>query len=364
MRNEDHAVDAHYPHIHDWRSATKVSWICSLCLAPVIIWSVALYGLSAALVWLASIGSALISQLLVDAAFKRFTVVNGSFLLTGILVATTMPPTIAPFIPAASSAFAILIVKGFFGGNGKNWMNPALAGAAFAYVNWPAAMRDFVLPRALSGVDGLSAVTPLTLARDIGVSGQTRVMEALRQSGYPLSALDSSLTGFLNDAIFLPLGARLPEGYMDIALGLKPGTLGESALLVLLAGSIVLISLKLIKLEIPLAMIAGFALLARIFGTGLPGEELFRGDVLYALGSGGFLLAAFFMATDPVSSPVDRSIAALYGLAIGVLCYAFRRWGSYPEGVCFAVLIMNVISPTLERRLEPLLRPRAERTAA
>jgi Na+-translocating ferredoxin:NAD+ oxidoreductase subunit D len=133
-------------------------------------------------------------------------------------------------------------------------------------------------------------------------------MDAFRTVGYPLSSIDTTVTGFLNDSFFSHLGARLPEGYIDLIIGLKPGTLGESALLAILAGSIVLLALGLIKIEIPLGMIVAFSLLSRIFGTGLPGEVLFGGDMLFALSSGGFMLATFYMATDPVTSPVDHRL--------------------------------------------------------
>ncbi|TFG84163.1 MAG: electron transporter RnfD [Spirochaetales bacterium] len=363
MYTQKEFPDTHAPHLHDWRSTSKVVWICSLVLLPVVVWSIALYRWAAITVWLSSVASALLTQLVVDGLFKRFTLRDGTALLTGLLVASAMPPAISPFIPAAASAFAILVVKTLFGGLGGNWMNPSLAGIAFAYANWPVAMREYVLPTVLAGVDGLSSSTPLAFAHGLAGSGQARVMDAIRQAGYPLSGMDESLTGFLNDSIFSHLGARLPEGYIDLAVGFKSGALGESALFAVILASIILLALRLVKYEIPLAILGSFAILAGIFGTGLPGEFIMGGDVLYALSGGGLILAAFFMATDPVSSPVDRKIATIYGLAIGVLCFVFRRWGNHTEGIAYAILIMNVLTPTLERRLEPLLGPKPARTS-
>ncbi len=344
-----------YPHMYDWRSTAKTNWLCAIALLPVLAFSVGLYGLSAAYVWLSSISAALFSQLLADAFARRLSAQDGSFLITGIIVGALMPPGIALHVPAIASIFAILVAKAFFGGYGKNWINPALSGVAFAYANWPAAMRNFVLPRALSGVDGMSAVTPLTLARGIESSSALGAMDAIHSMGYPLSGIDEAVTSFLNDVLFLPLGARLPEGYIDMIVGLRPGTLGESALLAVLAGSIVLMTLRLIKAEIPLAMIGSFSLLAAVFGTGLPGEELFHGDVLFALTSGGFLFAAVFVATDPVSSPLSRRMAGLYGALVGVLSFVFRKWGGYAEGTVYAILIMNALVPSMERRISPLI---------
>jgi Na+-translocating ferredoxin:NAD+ oxidoreductase RnfD subunit len=164
------------------------------------------------------------------------------------------------------------------------------------------------------------------------------------------------VTGFLNDSLFSRLGSRLPEGYVDLIIGLKSGTLGESALLAVLIGSILLLALGLIKAEIPLGMVVAFSLLSRIFGTGLPGEEMFAGDMLFALSGGGFLLAAFYMATDPVTSPVDQRVAGLYGLSIGSIAFVFRRWGAQAEGVIYAILVMNILVPTVERKLMPRIK--------
>jgi electron transport complex protein RnfD len=236
---------------------------------------------------------------------------------------------------------------------GSNWMNPALGGIAFAYANWPDAMRRFMMPSGMVALDGLSSSTPLDIARNFTGTETSRVMDAFRAVGYPLSSIDRTVTGFLNDSIFSHLGARLPEGYVDLIIGLKPGTLGESALLAVLIGSIVLLAFRLIKLEIPVGMIAAFSLLSRVFGTGLPGEVLFGGDMLFALSSGGFMLATFYMATDPVTSPVDQRIAGLYGLGIGALAFVFRRWGAQAEGIVYAILIMNILVPTVERKLRP-----------
>ncbi|MBN2875251.1 MAG: RnfABCDGE type electron transport complex subunit D, partial [Spirochaetales bacterium] len=157
------------------------------------------------------------------------------------------------------------------------------------------------------------------------------------------------VTAWLNDTIFSNLGARLPAGYIDLALGFRPGTLGESALLIVLLGSLVLISLRLIRFAIPVSMLGTFMILVRVFGSGLPGEEVMTGDVLFALSGGGVMLAAFYMATDPVSSPVSKKLCVVYGAAVGTLTFIFRRWGACTESVAYAVLIMNVLTPFLEQ---------------
>lgn len=351
-------INSHPPYIHDWRTSARAVWICTLTLLPIVVWSSIIYGHTAVAVWGVALGSALISEAIASGLLRRWTLGDGSAVLTGLLVAATMPPGVPLYIPAVSVAFAILVVKTAFGGLGTNWMNPALGGVAFAYANWPVAMREYVLPGLVSGVDGVSASTPLLFAKGLTGGLDVRVMDALRGSAYPLSEIDSTITGFMNDNVFSRLGARLPDGYIDLAIGLKPGTLGESALLAILAGSVVLMGLRLIKPLIPVAMLTVFAVLVRLFGTGLPGESFLGGDALFALSSGGVMFAAFYMASDPVSSPLGRMNSLVYGALIGALCFIFRRWGTYSEGVVYAILVMNVMTPFIEKCVLSLTRAR------
>lgn len=348
------------PFLHDWKTTAKVSWIVILTLCPIVAWSGALYGPSALGVWLVSVASALASEAIVCAVRRRWTLGDGSALLTGLLVAAVMPPSISWYIPAISSAFAILVVKAAFGGLGANWMNPALAGAAFAYANWPARMREFVAPRLLSGVDGVSAATPVEFVRGLaGVDG-SRLMDSIHAAGFPLSGIDSKVTGFLNDALFSKLGARLPEGYIDLFIGYRPGALGESALILVLLGAAVLIGLKIIRAEVPVALLVVFTVLSRAFGTGLPGEAFMGGDAIFALAGGGIALASFYMATDPVSSPIGTAISIAYGAGAGALCFALRKWGTFSESVTYALLVMNVAAPAIERAFPAGARRKAE----
>lgn len=349
------------PYVHDWKTSAKAAWICSLTLAPVVAWSLFLYGPGVAVTWLSSLLAAVSAETLACGLSRRWTLGDGSAVLTGLLIAAAMPPFIPFYIPAVSAAFAVLIVKAAFGGLGANWMNPAIAGVAFAYANWPKAMRECVLPRVVAGVDGMSSSTPLSFAKGLASGVDMGIMDALRGASYPLSAVDSSVTGFLNDVLFAPLGARLPEGYIDLAIGFRPGVLGESALIAIALGSIVLVGLRLVKPLVPVAMAVSFSVLVWVFGTGLPGEGFASGDVLFALANGGFLLAAFYLAVDPVTSPVGRAASLAYGIALGAISFAFRRWGAYAEGSVYAILLMNVMTPTLERIVAGLNRGSAAR---
>jgi electron transport complex protein RnfD len=349
MKNSTGDVQSYPPYIHDWKTSARVSWIVTLTLLPVMVWSCVLYGGLAVKVWTVTLLSALLAEAIGSLVLRRWSIGDGSAVITGILVAAVMPPSIPWYVPAVSVTFAILVVKMAFGGLGANWMNPALGGIAFAYANWPARMREFIAPALVSGVDSVSAATPLEFARGLVGGVDSRIMDALHSAGYPLSAFDAKATGILNDVLFTRLGARLPEGYIDLAVGLRPGALGESALLAVLAGSIVLIALGIIRFEIPFGMLSSFAVLVRVFGTGMPGESIFSGDVLFALSGGGIVLASFYMATDPVSSPIGRGKALLYGITAGVLSFILRRWGSFTESVVYAVLVMNVMTPFIEK---------------
>lgn len=351
MKLNKGSSQAYPPYIHDWKTSARAAWICVMTLLPIVAWSSVLYGRGAIQVWVVTLVSALLAEALASGLLRRWSLSDGSAVLTGFLIATAMPPGVSWYIPAVSTVFAILVVKAAFGGLGANWMNPALAGVAFAYANWPTQMREYVLPRLVSGVDGVSAATPLAFARGLDKGLAVRVMDALRGASYPLSKVDSMVSSFLNDTLFSKMGARLPDGYLDLAIGLKPGTLGESALLAILFGSIVLVSLRLIKPVIPGSMLLVFGTLVGVFGTGLPGESFLGGDVLFALSGGSIVLVAFYMAADPVSSPVGWLAGLLYGAAIGALCFVFRRWGAFSEGVAYAVLVMNVLTPFIEKYL-------------
>lgn len=360
MKRKADGGAAYPPYLHDWKTTAKVSWLTAATLLPVVAWSTALYGWPALGVWAVSVFSAIACEAAAGLALKRWTLGDGTAALTGLLVAAVMPPTAPWYMPAASSAFAVLVAKAAFGGLGANWMNPALAGAAFAFANWPTRMREFVAPRLLSGVDGVSASTPMEFARGLaGVDGP-RLMESLHSAGFPLSPIDSRITGFLNDVLFSRLGARLPDGYVDLVIGYRPGALGESALVLVMIGAAILVATKVIKAEIPAAMLVSFALLSRVFGTGLPGESFLEGDALFALSGGGIALASFYMATDPVSSPIGGALSIAYGAGAGILCFALRRWGSFSESVTYALLVMNVVTPAMERAMVGRRRKRAE----
>jgi electron transport complex protein RnfD len=337
------------PHIQGKLSTRRMIWSVVICLLPAGAWGVSVFGMRAAGVLAVSVGSALVCELAAGALARRFSLADGSAFLTGLLVGFLMPPGVPLYVPAAASAFAILIVKQSFGGLGKNWMNPALAGWAFALFSWNESMSHFSIPWAAGGAP--AALTPLaavvsTLADPSGPrSGPFTV---LNSRGYPFSAWDASVVSFINDRILSPLGAALPKGSMDLFVGSVAGPIGTVSALFLLGGAAYLISRRIVRWEIPASYIACFALLTWIFGGVRYGQGFFSGDIPFNVLTGGFLLGAFYMAPDPVTSPLRFTGRMLYGLLIGLFAFLLRFYGSQTEGVCLSILLMNCAVPLID----------------
>jgi Na+-translocating ferredoxin:NAD+ oxidoreductase subunit D len=339
----------------------SLMWGTAAALMPALAWGILRFGPHAAVVAAAAIAGALAGEAVVSALRRRFSLLDGSAFLTGLLVAMAMPPGIRPFIPAAASLFAICVVKGAFGGLGSNWMNPALAGIAFSFINWPAEMRAFAAPADQVGVAALSGATPLAAAR-LAAPG-SGALEAVANAGARFSGTDGAVTDGLNRGIFSFLGADLPRGYIDLFLGNKLGTIGEISAALLLAASILLVSRRMIRWEIPAAISATFIVFTWAFGGLHIGSGLFAGDALFSVLTGSFLLVAFFMATDPVTSPSSRGGMLIYGCGVGTLSFLFRTFGGAPEGTAYAVLVMNCAVPALIGIEESASRKRAARSA-
>ncbi len=331
------------------QSVRSISATVAASLAPTVVAAGFLFGP----VVYAVIGISVATALAVEAAFGAVrgqpTVADGTAVLTGLFVALGMPPGVPLFVPALASAFAVGVVKGCFGGLGSNWMNPALAGIAFAHANWPQAMGAWAMPRVLTGVEGLSGATPLGFVRASAQAAGGSAVQLLKSGGYPGSPFASGITDFLNGLVFDRLGARLPDGYVDMLLGVRPGCIGETAVLALLAGSVVLLVARVVRWQIPAVAFLVFAVLTRLFGE--PSAAPFEGDILFALSTGSVVLVFFYMATDPVTSPVSFLASLAYAALVGGLAFAFRRFGTGSEGTAYAVLIANCLVPLLEKAM-------------
>lgn len=282
-----------------------IALIPALCVA---VWQFGIYPLVVVAV---SAGSAMFFEWGYRKLMKKTNTVGDlSACLTGILLALTLPPTAPWWLPIIGSLFAIVVVKQLYGGIGKNFLNPALAGRAFLLASYALIMGQYAVPSALGGiVDGATMATPLASLYDSGV---------------------------------------MPEYFSvkSMLLGMIPGSIGEISSLALLVGGVYLIARKVISWRIPGAFIGSVAILTVIFG----GEGFGNVEwMLYNLLSGGLILGAFFMATDYSTSPVTLNGQLLYGAGCGALTVLIRYFGGFPEGVSYAILIMNLCTWAIDK---------------
>ncbi len=294
------------PHIRHSDSTRSVMSDVIIALIPALIWGVICFGLRALAVVLLSVGSAVFFEYGFEKLLKRrVTVGDCSAALTGLILGLSLSPSVPYFIPIVGSFFAIVVVKQLFGGLGKNFMNPALAARVFLFA-WPEDMTIFTEPFKRIGI----------------FDGAEEIADAVA-SATPLAALKSG---------------ALPEiAWVDLITGRCEGTIGEVSAVLLIIGGIYLLFRRVITWHIPVAFIGSVALLAFIFPQG----EDVMAFVLCHIFSGGLLIGAFFMATDYVTSPITNEGKLIYGALCGVITVFIRYFGGYPEGVSFAILIMN-----------------------
>ena len=293
------------PHIRGDFRTSRLMLDVVIALIPTLIVGVISLGFRALLVTLVSMAAAVVAELLYSLLFKkRNTLSDCSALVTGILFALTLPATTPYHVVALGSAFAIFFVKLLCGGLGQNIFNPALASRAFMLMLFPVALTRY------AEVDGVSSATPL----------HHMVMPALPE-----------------------------ETVLDMFLGNCPGSIGELSALALIIGGIYLVVRKVISARIPLAYIGTVAVLTLVFSK----TETPVLWMLYSLFSGGLMLGAIFMATDYATSPVTAKGQIVYGIGCGVLTVIFRYFGLFPEGVTYAILLMNACVWVIDRYTAP-----------
>ncbi len=352
MSEPDATAPAHpAPHVRKGASTPELIWSAALCLLPAAAWGIVVFGAPAGFVLLASIGSALVCEALTTVRRRKFTLLDGSAFLTGLMVGCLLPSGAPIHVAAAASAFAIVVVKQTFGGLGRNWMNPALAGIVFARVSWGEA---FVVPVSIrwSGY-GLAPLDALAAELSSPGAGGRGALEALAASGSPVSAVDGRVVGWLN-ARLAPLGVDLPPGAFDLLAGIRAGGIGEIAVLLLVAGGAILAARRIIRWQLPAVYLATFAVLSWVFGGLGAGRGFFTGDVVFHLLAGSLLLVSFFMATDPVTSPLTPAGTIAYGLGLGAATFLLRFYGSMPDGAPLAVILMNCAVPLIDRYARPM----------
>lgn len=317
------------PHIKSRESVEKIMWSVVACLVPPLILSVFVFGLQTLIITLISVASCVAAEAVSQKLLKRpVTIRDGSAVITGLLMAYVIPPGVPYWIPILGAVMAIYVAKHLLGGIGFNIFNPALIGRAFLMATFPVAMTSAWLPPLRDaaiftymgqGVDAVSTATPLYVLKHYGV-------QALMEQFGSMSTI-----------------------YRDFFIGLRPGCIGETSAFLLLLGGIFLIYKRYITWHIPVSVIVSVAFFTWIFG----GDTLFTGNPLLAVLSGGVMLGAFFMATDYVTSPSQMTAKLIFGAGIGALTVLIRIKGGYPEGVCYAILLMNPLVPALEGWFKP-----------
>lgn len=292
------------PHLHSGVTVRQAMWLVVLALAPAALFAVFHFGWYVVAILVTGVLAAVLGEVaILHFQKKPLTVVqDGSAALTGLLLALNVPAGAPLWMVAIGSVLAIAIGKHVFGGLGYNPFNPALVGRAILVSSWPARMTAWV------GPDLVSSATPLALLR---------------------------------------AGEALPA-YSDMLLGFKAGSIGEVAVLLLLVGGVFLIYKKIIDWKIPFFYIATVAFLTWVLpARGQVGY--FSGDPLFHVLSGGLMLGAFFMATDWVTTPVTKLGRVIMGLGAGIITAVIRLYGGLPEGVTYAILIMNGLTPLIDR---------------
>lgn len=326
------------PHLRDSVTIPKIMFTVSLTLVPAGIWSVYVFGIQALWVIMVSIAGAVITEIVCQKCMKRpVTILDGSAILTGLLLAYNLPPSVPLWIPAVGSFVAIFIGKQIFGGLGYNLLNPALIGRAFLMASWPVYMTVYkTIPagsKSLSGIDAITGGTPLALYKDM------RGILIHRTDFLPEQVTNATETIY-----------QLNRDYWKLLFGNVGGCLGEVSALLLFIGACFLLYKRIIGWKIPTAYIGTVAVLTFVFGGT---EGLFTGNALFHILSGGLFLGAFYMATDMVTSPVTFAGRIWFGVGCGILTVIIRLWGGYPEGVCYSILLMNLTVPLLNRATRP-----------
>lgn len=295
------------PHIYKADDTRKLMLDVVIALIPTSLAGVYFFGMKALLLLVLSMASAVLSEFIWQKLMKQTVRVGDlSALVTGLLLGLNLPVGAPWWLAVLGSAIAIVLVKQLFGGIGDNFVNPALASRAILLASWPVHLTRFTLPTAFSGVDAVSSPTVL--------------------AGYQATN-------------------------MDMFLGNIPGCIGEVSKIAILIGLVYLIARRTIFPHVPVIFLGVTALLAWVMGP--QGAFTFDGEPLKAILSGGVMFGAVFMATDYTTNPMTVKGQAWFAVGCGVILSVIRAYGSYPEGVTYAILLMNLVTPLIDKYMKP-----------
>ena len=284
------------PHLWHGLSVNKIMYIVVIALLPPTGTAIYFFGYHALSVIITSVISAVLTEFLVKKMRGKPFIMDGSAIITGLILALTLPPTMNLWMVALGAIFSIAIVKESFGGLGHNIFNPALGARAFLTASFGVEMTTWIAPAGFAA-DAVTTATPLS--KSIVWQG----------------------------------------GHMALFWGNHAGSLGETSTIAIIIGAIILISLRIIDWRIPATYVGTVAILSLIIG---------KDPVLYVL-SGGLLLGAVYMATDYVTSPITHKGRIIFGAGCGIVTIVIRALGGLPEGVCYSILLMNAATPLIDR---------------
>jgi electron transport complex protein RnfD len=328
------------PYLRDRLDTRAIMYAVVVALLPAAAGAYYFFGPRALIViGLASVTAVLTEAFCQKAIRRKVTVTDGSAFLTGMLVGLNLPPGVPYWLPAVGSAFAIAVAKVPFGGLGYNIVNPALAARAFLMASWPVRMAGAWVEPARGTLSGISGVDAVTGATPLSVFRMMRgIITDPSSTPQDIAVAVSNLKSLCS-----------PGSLENLFFGNVGGSIGETSVLLLAIGAVYLLARRIICWRIPSAYLVTVAVLTWAFG----GIGLFKGSPVFHLMSGGLMLGAFFMATDPVTAPVTRRGKLIFGFGCGLITSIIRLTGGYPEGVCYSILLMNLTVPWLDRLTRP-----------
>ena len=308
------------PHIHSGDSVQKNMYGVCIALVPALICSFVFFGVGAIIATLTAVASCVFFEWAINKFIlknDRLTITDGSAVLTGILLAFNVPSNLPIWIIVIGSLFAIGVVKMTFGGLGCNLFNPALAGRAFLLISFPVQMTTWPAG-AYMDIDAYTGATPLAIMKEAVKTGDASILE------------------------------KLPSSW-DMLLGNMGGCIGEVSAIAILIGLVYMLVRKIITWHIPVSILATVF----VFSGAMHFVNPAYASPIVEILTGGLLLGAVFMATDYVTSPMSKKGQIVYGIAIGFLTIVIRTFGAYPEGMSFAILIMNAFTPLINNYCKP-----------
>jgi Na+-translocating ferredoxin:NAD+ oxidoreductase subunit D len=310
------------PHVHTDDSVNKIMYRVVLAMIPALIWSVVVFGMDALRVTLIAVIASVGFEYLIQRFILKVrpSVTDGSALVTGLLLAFNVPSNLPWWIIIVGALMAIGVGKMSFGGLGTNIFNPALVGRVFLLISFPVHMTSYPVPK-MSDVDAVTSATPLGILKEGLMNGE------------PLSELAGELPAL-----------------SDLLMGNMSGSLGEISALMLILGGLYMLVRRVITWHTPVSVLGSMFIMAGIFWMINPETYI---EPTYHLLTGGAMLGAIFMATDMVSSPMTGKGQLIYGIGIGVITMSIRLFGAYPEGISFAILIMNAFTPLINNAIKP-----------